>query len=232
MDTTITSQSSNPSISLNKASNLYWMGRYAQRVYIILHFLRKEFDLMIDENDKAYETFCQKLGIENRYASADDFLKSYLYDNNNPDSVINMLDKTKSNAMVLREEIMSETLSYIELSISQIELCREKACDIHELQAITDYMLAFWGSIDERILNKHTRRIIKFGKYTENIDLHLRFGYSFSRIDGIFGLMLDNVEKECYICNKSVLDSLKQTMTPESYKHPAVLSMLNNLFNT
>lgn len=37
-------------LSTTKANRLFWLGRYAERVYIALHLLRKHFDLMIDED--------------------------------------------------------------------------------------------------------------------------------------------------------------------------------------
>ncbi|MFZ4582593.1 MAG: alpha-E domain-containing protein [Paludibacter sp.] len=221
-----------PSISTAKANRLFWMGRYAQRVYQTLHQLRKHFDMTIDVNEEAYKIFCSKMGIENKYESSDDFFQKYLYDDTNPDSVINMLDRTKSNAMVLREEIMSETLSYIEMSISHINYCKLNSHSLNDLQPITDYMLAFWGSLDERILNKQTRHIIKFGKHLENTDLYIRFDYSFSRVEGIYNLMLETIEKECYICNKEILKGLEQKLTPDKYKDPATLAMINGLFST
>jgi uncharacterized alpha-E superfamily protein len=221
-----------PSISAAKASKLFWMGRYAQRVYQTLHQLRKHFDMTIDENEEAYKMFCSKMGIENKYESSEDFFQKYLYDETNPDSVINMLDRTKSNAMVLREEIMSETLSYIEMSISHINYCKTNSHSLNDLQHITDYMLAFWGSLDERILNKQTRHIIKFGKYLENTDLHIRFDYPFSRVDGIYKLMLETIEKECYICNKEILKALEQKLTPDKYKYASTLALINSLFST
>jgi uncharacterized alpha-E superfamily protein len=221
-----------PSISAAKASKLFWMGRYAQRVYITLHLLRKHFDLTIDEDENAYKIFCKKMGVENKYSSSEDFFQKYLYDETNPDSVINMLDRTKSNAMVLREEIMSETLSYIEMSISHINYCKANSHSLNDLQHITDYMLAFWGSLDERILNKQTRHIIKFGKYLENTDLHIRFDYPFSRVDGIYKLMLETIEKECYICNKEILKALELKLTPENYKDASTLALINSLYST
>ena len=221
-----------PSISSTKASNLFWMGRYAERVYLTLHLLRKHYDTMIDEDENSYKAFCAKMGIENKYASSEDFFDKYLYDETNPDSVINMIDRTKSNAMVLREEIMSETLSYIEMSIAQINYSKTHLHNLNELQPITDYMLAFWGSIDERILNLQTRQIIKYGKFLESTDLHIRFDYKFYRVEGIFKRMLETIEKECYICNKEILKSLELKLTPEKYKDASTLALLNSLFST
>lgn len=35
-------------ISAMKANRLYWLGRYTERVYTSLHFLRRCYDRMID----------------------------------------------------------------------------------------------------------------------------------------------------------------------------------------
>lgn len=226
----LTGQKINSGVSSAKASRLYWLGRYAERVYLTLHMLRKHFDLMIDEDKDAYIIFCTKMGIENKYTSAEDFTKRYLFDLSNPESVINMLERVKDNAMMLREEIMTETLCYIELSIAHMNKPEVQSSGIEGLQRITDYMLAFWGSIDERIVDNQIRHSIKFGKYLESLDLHIRFDYEFDRVDGIFNRMLDSIEKECYICDEMTLLTLKQHFTFDDYKNIGVLQLINSLF--
>ena len=42
-------------ISANKANRLYWLGRYTERVYLSLHFLRRYYDQMIDGHPQNYE---------------------------------------------------------------------------------------------------------------------------------------------------------------------------------
>jgi len=228
---TLTALKINSGVSSAKASRLYWLGRYAERVYLTLHMLRKHFDLMIDEDKDSYITFCTKMGIENKYTSADDFTKRYLFDCSNPESVINMLDRVKDNAMMLREEIMTETLCYIELSIAHMNKPEVQNSGIEGLQRITDYMLAFWGSIDERIVDNQIRHSIKFGKYLESLDLHIRFDYRFNRIEEIFNRMLHSIEKECYICNEMTLLMLKNQLNFDNYKNPEVLQLINGLFS-
>lgn len=49
-----------------------------------------------------------------------------MYDDKNPCSLMSGLTAANDNAIVLREEIMSETLSYIELSLSYIRKSAEK----------------------------------------------------------------------------------------------------------
>lgn len=229
---TLTARKINSGISTAKANRLYWLGRYAERVYLTLHMLRKHFDLMIDEDKDSYIAFCTKMGIENKYSSADDFTKRYLFDSSNPESVINMLERVKDNAMMLREEIMTETLCYIELSLAHMNKPEVQNAGIEGLQRVTDYMLAFWGSIDERIVDNQIRHSIKFGKYLESLELHIRFNYPYNRIEGIFNRMLDSIEKECYICDEMTLLTLKQHLTFDDYKNIGVLQLLNSLFRT
>jgi len=227
---TLTHTKINSGVSSAKANRLYWLGRYAERVYLTLHMLRKHFDLMIDEDQDAYISFCTEMGIENKYRSADDFTKRYLFDTSNPESVINMLERVKDNAMMLREEIMTETLCYIELSIAHMNKPEVQNRGIEGLQRITDYILAFWGSIDERIVDNQIRHSIKFGKYLESLDLHIRFDYPFNRVNGIFNRMLDSIEKECYICDEMTLLTLKQHFNVDDYKNIGVLQLINSLF--
>ncbi len=228
---TLTKTKLNSVVSTAKANRLYWLGRYAERVYLTLHMLRKHFDLMIDEDKDAYITFCSKMGVENKYSSAEDFTKRYLFDSSNPESVINMLEGVKDNAMMLREEIMTETLCYIELSIAHMNKPEVQSCGIEGLQRITDYILAFWGSIDERIVDNQIRHSIKFGKHLESLDLHIRFDYRFNRIEEIFNRMLHSIEKECYICNEMTLLMLKNQLNFDNYKNPEVLQLVNGLFS-
>lgn len=221
----------NTGVSATKANRLFWLGRYAERVYLTLHMLRKHFDLMIDEDKDSYVRFCSQMGIENKYTSEEDFKSRYLFDDTNSDSVICMLERVKDNAMMLREEIMTETLCYIELSIAFMKKPEVQKTGIEGLQKVTDYILAFWGSIDERIVNNQIRHSIKFGKYLESLDLHIRFDYSFERVNEIFGRMNHSVEKECYICDEILLFKLKQELYPENYKNIKVLQLINSLFS-
>ncbi len=227
---TITLTKTDSSISSAKANRLFWLGRYAERVYTALHMLRKHYDRMIDEDENAYVHFCTLIGIENRYISAEDFMQRYLFDESNPDSVINMLERAHDNAILLREEIMSETLSYIQLSICYMKKCQSLGQGLNDLQLVTDYMLSFWGSIDERILTSQIRNMLKFGKYIECADLHIRFGYSFVRVNQIIGRMMETIEKECYVCDELTLLLLQQQVTSDKYREPRTLQLLNRLF--
>lgn len=205
-------------IPATKANKLYWLGRYAERVYISLHLLRRYYDRMIDGNPKEYEEYYKKLDINNDYASNETFHLSQMYDPQNPCSLMSGLESANDNAIVLREEIKSESLSYIQMSLCYIKECAEK-CEknITFLQPITDYLLAFFGSIDERVFDERIRNIIKMGKLVENIDLHIRFDYPFYRIDEAYESLKDCSELEDNISDSMILSKLDELIREDLY---------------
>ncbi|MDR2783213.1 MAG: alpha-E domain-containing protein, partial [Treponema sp.] len=73
------------------------------------------------------------------------------------------------NAIVLREDIKSETLAYVEMCVREMERCAAKNDDAYELRPVTDSLMAFWGSVDERIFRRDIRNMIKAGWYLETV---------------------------------------------------------------
>lgn len=209
-------------ISTTKAHGLYWLGRYVERSYISLHLLRRYYDQMIDDNTDAYEEFYKKLDVHNPYPDAESFHLGCLYDSNNPCSIISSLECANDNGIVLRREISTETLSYIQLSLSHVKACRDRGeTNITHLQNITDYQLAFWGSVGERVFDDRIRTLIRVGRLIENIDMHIRFDYAFYRIEEAFESLLVCVDAEEEIFDKTVLSQLSELITEELYTEAA-----------
>lgn len=178
-------------ISVMKANRLFWLGRYAERVYMTLHLLRKCYDKMIDGDPEDYDGFWKKLDPTATYSSVEEFTFGMLYDENNQSSVISVLNRAKDNAILLREDIMTESLCYIEMSISHLNKCKaNKELNITKLQNITDWILAFWGSIEQRVENLNELAMLLVGKTIENIDIYLRFKYPFRRIVTIYDRLM------------------------------------------
>lgn len=205
-------------ISAIKANRLYWLGRYTERVYISLHLLRRYYDKMIDGEPKEYEEYYQKLDTSNPYPDTESFRMGYMYDEKNPCSIISGLIAANDNAIVLREEIMSETLSYIELSLSHIrKSAGKKDGNITDLQPITDYLLAFWGSIDERVFDDRVRNFLRIGKLVENIDMHVRFDYPFYRIQEAYESLKLCAETEEGIFDHMIMEHLDDLLQENVY---------------
>lgn len=183
-------------ISANKANRLFWLGRYVERVYMTLHLLRKVYDKMIDGQPADYETFWKKLDMTDSYASTGEFQLGMMYDDENVSSVLSSLNRAMDNAIMLREDIKSETMSYIEMSIALMKQLRNNAeTNITNLQPITDWMLAFRGSAAQRIESPRVLSLIAIGQIVEKMDIMLRFCYCYDRVATQY-YMLKNWAKE------------------------------------
>ena len=163
-------------ISLEQQDRLYWLGRYTERVYTTLRMYSQSYDMMIDEITDSYQEFCKMIDIPDIYGSKDEFKKKYPFDESNPDSIISNLTRAYDNAIELRESIGSETLSYIQLALYDMNKAKISRAPLIEMQRVIDNILAFWGIADDFIESHHVRNIIKSGKLIERIDLYARLG--------------------------------------------------------
>ena len=158
-------------ISVENADHLYWLGRYTERVYTTIRVFFHIFDKMIEAPEGAYQMYCEKLGIPNIYTSNHQFVQSYLFDEENPDSVISSMKRAYDNGVVLREELSSNVLSYIQLALNTLENCSRTTSPLLELQQVLDELLAFWGCADDYVEDEDCRNLLKCGKYVERLDL-------------------------------------------------------------
>ncbi len=170
-------------ITVEKANELFWLGRYAERVYTTLRGFFSGFDRMIEAEENYYIEFCKSVDVPNVYASKKDFLEKYPFDTGNPDSILSNLYRAYDNALVLRDEIQTETLSYIQLSIYDMKKARVSVAPLIEMQKVIDNLLAFWGSVDDSVDDERTRSIIKLGRRVERIDLYLRFHFPCDKLE-------------------------------------------------
>ncbi len=174
-------------ISIEKADRLFWLGRYAERVLTTLVAFFDFYDEMIDGDEKAYRTYCKKIAIPDVYKSKEDFQQKYLFDGQNPDSVISNMERAFDNAVVIRGELGTYTLSYIQMALDVLKGEGGKAdAPAYDLQQVIDYLNAFWGCMDDQTEDEECRNIIKCGKYLERLDLYMRLGYSAKAIDKEF----------------------------------------------
>lgn len=225
-------------ISTAKADKLFWLGRYAERTYLNLHLLRAYYDKMIDGDSEAYEEYCKNLSLDADFKSPSNFVKSFLYDKQNPFSISAELEFANDNAMVLREEITSETLGYIQMSIAQISsLAKTNEANITHLQPITDNLLSMWGSIEERVLNDYALAILMAGKIIEQIDIRVRFDYPFDRVELLYERLKTHLRYVPYIYDVEVIEQIDKLLTAKEYSNEPfykekLLSLLNSIVGT
>lgn len=159
-------------IALNKVDNLLWLGRYSERVYSTIKEFFISYDKMI-EHPNFYINYCTNLGIPNIYHDPSDFIKRYIKDINDPNSIIANLYRAYDNCVILRNEIGTQTMSYLELAVNDLMSLNDFDSFIIDLQNILDHLLAFWASLDDEIENYEIRNIIKLGRRLERLDIYL-----------------------------------------------------------
>lgn len=162
-------------ITVEKVDYLLWLGRYMERTYTTINLFKNDYDEMIDHLDDSYMDFCIRLQIPNIYTSKEDFIERYAFDETNSDSIISNLTRAYDNAIYLRDEIGTQTMSYIQMAIYDMQSAKISNAPIISLQRVVDNILAFWGCIYDQIGDSKTRSIIKLGKRVERLDLYLRF---------------------------------------------------------
>ncbi len=219
----------NLAISPAKADRLFWLGRYAERASFSLHLLRKFCNAGIDAvGDKPILKFASLMGVPADAPTAGAFVSDYLYSDENPCSVTSMLSAAKNNAMLERNDIKSETLAYIELSVNILSKAKANACGVFALQPVSDYLLAFWGAVDGYIPSRAVRNILLMGRYVERLDIMIRFGYDSARIADVFARLESIDESELALCDADSLAFIKSKVGAKDSAE--ALARLNSLF--
>ena len=168
-------------ISLVKANNLLWLGRYTERTYTTLRLFNDYYDQMIDLDTSAYQKYCENLGIPDIYGDKLTFCKNYIFDASDPNSMVSNLTRAHDNAMVIRDAISSETLSYLEMALNILKDGYKDHTPLREMQRVLDNLMAFWGCLDDYVDDEECRNVIKVGRYVERMDLYFRFSMPYEK---------------------------------------------------
>ncbi len=164
-------------LTLSKIDRLYWMGRYAERVNTTLHFLMNYYDQTIDGQPVDHRQICDQLAVPNIYKDNEDFIRNFMFDETNPDSLYTAADHMLGNGMTLRETIKSETLAYLQMAFNYLVRAKNSTSPMIEAQSMIDALMAFRGSFDDTVEDEGIRDIIKCGFTSERCSLYLRLGY-------------------------------------------------------
>lgn len=183
-------------ISIEKADHLFWLGRYTERVFTTLRMFFKYFDEMLDMDNRVYEGFCEKLSIPVIYQDMDDFIDKYLFSAEDPNSVYSNMLRALDNGVVLRDELSSDALSYIQMTLDCMEQVKAHGNALaYDLQPVKDYLFAFWGCLDDNMEDEEGRNIIKCGKYLERLDLYMRLDFPYTYVEKEFSKFRNRLNK-------------------------------------
>lgn len=197
-------------------NNLFWLGRYTQRVFITLNSFFRFSDKII-EQEEFYGKYLENISVPNIYENSEDFFDRYVFDENDPNSIYSNLLRALGNGIVLREEIKTPSLSYLQMAADKFKACRGTDKIRYDLLPVRDAIYAFWGSVDSNMTDFDALKIIHLGKAVENVDMQLRLGLPEEEtLAGLQNLVKHieryNGQMDC-IVNKVALSALKSALT-------------------
>lgn len=201
-------------LSHENISRLLWLGRYSERVYTTLRNFAGRFDAMIDDEKHSH-----------------DFAKSYCFDENNPDSVYSALIRAYDNAIELREEIGSDTFSYVQLAVYDMNKAKLSDAPLLQLQKVIDNIAAFWGVADDIIEDENVRSIIKLGKRIERVDLYARFNADSEDIRREVRRLSSRILKAGIVYDAESFERLKSIAENERIDTQALMKEAESLVN-
>lgn len=216
-------------ISVENSDRLFWLGRYSERVYTSARLFADSFDKMIDMDLENYAVFCAQLDIPNIYCSKEDFCKRYIHDDKDPNSIYSNLMRAYDNAIVLRNEIGSEPIAYIQLCVYDMKRNRTASAPIVGLQKIVDNILAFWGIVDDMIENENIRNIIKTGKRIERLDLYGRLQADRESINREIHRLAGRITKTNLHYDKAKLDKLRELAEQDPINYDEIVALTDTL---
>ena len=221
-------------ISPAKAHHLYWLGRYAERVSAQMHFLRHYYDLCLDEgHEDAIHEYCSKLHLPICTRDRDAFLVEHLF-GDQCGSLRHTLNCLNDNSIVLREELTTNTIAYVNLCVATLKHSdHKKDVNINSLQPISDYILAFWGSVLQHVTNGATLDMLFIGKRIEFIDMYSRFGEKHSRLAAEWRNMDRRLDRQSFLVNKDARMALREIFFEHENipDQAAMLAALNSLIS-
>lgn len=218
-------------ISLENTDRLFWLGRYSERVFTTIKLFVISYDNMIDRDENGYIDFCSSLDIPNIYKDREDFLVRYNFDETDPNSIISNLLRAYDNAIILREEIGSESLAHIQMAIYEINKAKSSSSPMLEMQKVLDYIAAFWGTYDDIIEDEAVRSFIKAGKRTERLDLYARTKAPKDMILRELNRLKGRLKKTSLRFNESYLKEANTILDTEEIDYQRLLFLIENLYN-
>lgn len=183
-----------------------------ERVFTTLNTFFTYYDRMLDTEKEAYKHFCERLSIPDIYENQEDFVQKYLFSKEDGNSVYSSMERAYDNAVVLRDELSSRTLSYIQLALDCMEKHAGSGAFAYDLQPVLDDLFAFWGCLDDNVEDEECRNIIKCGKYLERLDLYMRLDYPYRMIEKEYNKFLNRLHKIRIHYNLSEIDTFNEIM--------------------
>lgn len=194
-------------LTLKQVDSIYWLGRYTERVLTTLKVFMDVYDSQLDSNFD-YAKYCSDLDIYNGFSSISDFCQRYAFDRSYASSIISSMNRSYDNAIMLRETIGSDSLSYIELALRRMEDAQYSQTPALVFQKVIDNIMAFKGQVFDSIADHNVRHILLAGLTLERLDMYLRLNMNEDKVNFECRRLTHSIERTDINCDRLALQKV------------------------
>lgn len=194
-------------LTLKQVDSIYWLGRYTERVLTTLKVFMDVYDSQLDSHFD-YAKYCSDLDIYNGFTSLSDFCQRYAFDRTYASSIISSMNRSYDNAIMLRETIGSDSLSYIELALRRMEEAQYSQTPALVFQKVIDNIMAFKGQVFDSIADHNVRHILLAGLTLERLDMYLRLNMNEDKIAFECRRLTHSIERTDINCDRLALQKV------------------------
>ena len=183
-------------LTANVASNMYWLGRYLERVEATLYQIDKAFDKIIDVDKNAGVELYKKFGIEIEYENALGFLQSAIC-GDHPANLATIMNNARESAIISRTNVDASSFGEIialEALFRKIANCTLPV-DYKDIDHALSLIREIWGAHASRGHQKSSDYFLKLGKLVEEVDFRLRFDKNLQMTQ----LVLEDINKMLHL---------------------------------
>ena len=158
----------------NVATNLYWFGRYLERIEAILLEVVPAFDKIIDIDKDYGKKLYGKLEIEIEYKNSKEFLNVALFSDHLA-NINTLMEFARENAIICRADMYTSAFgSVIQLADLIKKEKNTSQVEFRFIDKVLSLISEIWGELARREKRNTSDYFIRLGKLVEKVDSHLR----------------------------------------------------------
>jgi len=163
-------------LTANSATNLYWLGRYIERINGLLTNLMPAYDKSIDIDKDAGKKLYKGFNIDIEYKNAQEFLEIAMFGEHDS-NLLSLAEYARENAIISRSYINTEAFGEIIELHSVLKNASNSYADI-DYNLINDALSLIseiWGEVSKVSKSSTSDHFLRLGRLIERLDFHLRF---------------------------------------------------------